>query len=379
MMIDRGYLRALALAAVGWLALFVLFTWTIDPYGVSPLKLRIERFNALKPKRIDIDRYIKPFEVWRDQPRTVFLGTSRIHQSIDPAGFDGTAFGPAYNASIPASTVRENVTHLEQFFRADKQLRAVFAELFLYNFVGPPLVPREKPSLLEDGAALFLSANGAFDAFQTLAFNVARRPAPSYIAPGGFRVPPASITTSFGQAAFIDAIMQIHRKILPEMMPLQTAAFADLDQIVDLCRKNNAELYLLITPNYPWDDYRLHSFGYWPLLEDWLYRVSRYPNVISYSQYNAILEEKPAPFMKYWNDPIHFNLHTGQLMMQAFLGGSDAEIPANFMRRVTPETVGAVAAERRKGLERWSRHNLDFTTAFDRAKAELEADQNQRK
>ena len=162
-------------------------------------------------------------------------------------------------------------------------------------------------------------------------------------------------------------------------MPLQTAAFADLDQIVDLCRKNNAELYLLITPNYPWDDYRLHSFGYWPLLEDWLYRVSRYPNVISYSQYNAILEEKPAPFMKYWNDPIHFNLHTGQLMMQAFLGGSDAEIPANFMRRVTPETVGAVAAERRKGLERWSRHNLDFTTAFDRAKAELEADQNQRK
>jgi hypothetical protein len=38
---------------------------------------------------------------------------------------------------------------------------------------------------------------------------------------------------------------------------------------------------------------------------------------------------------------------------------------------VTPDTVEAVAAERRAGLERWAEHNPDFTTAFDSAKAAM--------
>ncbi len=81
------------------------FTLLIDPYGVSPVHATIQGVNALKPKRLDIDRLIKPYEVWRYQPKTVFLGTSRIHQSIDPSVLDGTRFAPAYNASIPASSL----------------------------------------------------------------------------------------------------------------------------------------------------------------------------------------------------------------------------------------------------------------------------------
>jgi len=104
-MVSPGYLRALGLSVAIWLALFLLFTWTIDPYGVSPLRLSLQGMNAQKPKRIDIDRLIKPYEVWRYQPRTVFLGTSRMHQSMDPAVLDGTSFAPAYNASMPAASM----------------------------------------------------------------------------------------------------------------------------------------------------------------------------------------------------------------------------------------------------------------------------------
>jgi hypothetical protein len=191
------------------------------------------------------------------------------------------------------------------------------------------LVDHEKFSFLDDATALLFSASSAFDAIETLEFNLSRRSINAYIASGGYRVPPASMETSFGQQAFITEIMRIHRDAFPEM-PFQAVGFEALDRIVELCRANGAELYLLITPNYPWDDYRLRSFGYWPRLEEWLRRVSRYPNVLSFSQYNAILEEPPAPHMKYWNDPIHFNLHTGRLMLRAFLGQSDAEIPGTF-------------------------------------------------
>jgi hypothetical protein len=72
--------------------------------------------DAVKPKRLAIDRLIKPYEVRRDQPRSVFLGTSRFHQAIDPADLDGTRFSPAYNASIPGGSLGEMAALLEQFF-----------------------------------------------------------------------------------------------------------------------------------------------------------------------------------------------------------------------------------------------------------------------
>src|SRR5258708_31774842 len=98
-MAASGYFRALVLSLAAWLSLYLLFTWTVDPYGVSPIRVGVHGINDIKPKRLDIDRLIKPYEVWRYQPRTIFLGTSRAHQSLDPSVLDGTRFAPAYNAS----------------------------------------------------------------------------------------------------------------------------------------------------------------------------------------------------------------------------------------------------------------------------------------
>ncbi len=130
-MVSPGYLRALGLSVTIWLGLFVLVTWTIDPYGVSPLRLSLQGMNAQKPKRLDIDRLIKPYEVWRYQPRSVFLGTSRMHQSMDPSVLDGTRFAPAYNASMPAASMDMHAAYLRQYIQLDPNLRTVIVELFL--------------------------------------------------------------------------------------------------------------------------------------------------------------------------------------------------------------------------------------------------------
>ena len=365
-MVERGYLRAFGLSVAVWFGLFLAFTWIIDPYGVSPVQLGLHRINAVKPARVDIDRLIKPLEVWRYQPRTVLLGTSRIHQGFDPAVLDGTSFGPAYNAAIPGATVKESAANLEQFFRLDKNLRVVFVDLYLYSFAGSRPPPFEKSSFLETTSSLFLSAGSLLDALRTVAFNVLERPRMAHIAPGGYWVAPHSFRTSFDQQTFLDAMMKYHHET--PTMSFQSTAFAELDRIVDLCRRNDARLYLLIVPSYPWDDYRLLSMGDWPVLEHWLKRMSAYPNVISFSQYNEVLEEPPEQIMTYWNDPFHFNTHMGRLMLRSILGASDPDIPANFLRPVTSNTVEAVMHERRAGLDQWIDRNRQFTTVFDRAK-----------
>ena len=93
-LIQSRYLLLLALGVAMWTGVSLASILIIDPYGVSPVHVAIAGVNVLKPKRVDVDRLIKPYEVSRHQPRSVFLGTSRIQQSIDPAVLDGTRFAP---------------------------------------------------------------------------------------------------------------------------------------------------------------------------------------------------------------------------------------------------------------------------------------------
>jgi hypothetical protein len=376
-MIERGYLRAFGLNVALLTALFLALTWVVDPYGVSPLRLAWPGVNTVKPKRLAIDRLIKPYEVWRDQPRTIFLGTSRFHEGIDPGGLDGTRFAPAYNASMPGATLVDMATQLEQFFRLDGKARAVFAELFLYHFTSGEPVPPPKPftAMLEgmtrDLAPLFLGAAAVPDSLQTLFVNLSGRPT-AFVAPAGQWTPAANRRSEFHQATSIAYYINQHATTL-KAMALEPQAFAALDRIVELCRLQQAELFLVIAPNHPWDEYRLRSFGYRPLVEEWMRRLSEYPNVLSFAQYNAVVAEPVTGSMTYWFDPLHFNARLGTLMLRSFLGATDPDIPANLLRQVTSATVESVLREQQNGMSDWISENPAYPAAFDQAKTLFEA------
>lgn len=368
--IAKNYVMKLFLLILGWFIIILSFIWIIDPYGVSPVHIRLSHVNTLKPERIDIDRLIKPYEVWRDQPKTVFLGTSRIHQSINPYTLDNTKFAPAYNAAVPASTLSQNAANLEEYFRLDKNLQYVFIELFIYNFIFPqPEAPNKTfNDFLRTSASLTSSADALISAFKTLSFNKSALPVGPYISPRGNWIRPEAFSTkdTFNQKLYIDTIVSIHKNI-PDMI-IQPTAIESLDRIVEICKKHHAKLYMIITPSYPWDDYRLLSLGYWPLLEEWVKKMSAYDNVFSASQYNPLLEEQAGEKMKWWNDPIHFSDNMGHLMLLSFLGAPNPEIPSNLLRAVKPSNLMTVLQERRNGLNQWILKNQQFVTAFNVAK-----------
>ena len=358
-----------ALGALLWSGMALGFIWVVDPYGVSPVKF-VKRVNHFKPMRVDIDRLIKPYEVWRYQPRTVFLGTSRIHQSMDPAALDGTDYAPAYNAAIPSSMLDMTVAQLELYLQINKQLKHVFVELFLYSFIYPQSVaPRiGYAQLLEDAMTLHFSSTGLAAALQTVYFNLARKPAVSNVHAGGYWVYPPDHNPkhAFGAKAYAESIVAVHRNITD--MVIQPTAMTALERLINTAQKNGVTLHMVLTPNYPWDDYRLLSLGYWPLVEDFYRKLSRYENVISFAQYNVLVEEPDRDGMQYWNDPLHFSLKMGRQMIKAMLGTPDPAVPPNFMRRLNRENVEALLTERRSGLEDWALRNRDFVEAFEHAK-----------
>jgi hypothetical protein len=367
--VSPGYLRALALSVAIWLALFLLFTWTIDPYGVSPLRLSLQGMNAQKPKRVDIDRLIKPYEVWRYQPRTVFLGTSRVHQSLDPSVLDGTRFAPAYNASMPAGSMDMHAAYLRQYVQLDRSLRTVIVELFLPNFIGRPagLEFGTWSEFIRNAATLFGSADTLWDSASTLVYNVFSGRPTFQVSAGGYLDRPAGRDTQEpfeGFAAYIwsDKVGE------PDRATFNQAAFDSVLEIIETARANNLELIFLVTPSHGYADYYYDAIGAWAVIEQWLAKLSGQATLYSFSQPNDWIDEPITPDMTYWNDTFHFSLRMGRGILTSLAGIPLSGRPDNFMEQLTPERVRSHIDNRRQAVRRWAQANPSLVAPFEEAR-----------
>jgi hypothetical protein len=365
-MIHPRYLAALLLGVFLWVAVYFGVTLFVDPFGVSPLRLSIARVNEFKPRRLDIDRLIKPYEVWRYQPKTVFLGTSRIHQSLDPAALDGTRFAPAYNASIPASSLGLNISHLQQYVEFDPQLRSVVVELFLYNFLGQGQEhsPKDYYEYLRNSLGLFISADALWAALQTVGYNLTKSRPAYEIKPGGYYYYPPGHNAQSPFAGFPAGIWKLHDE-RPDGMKLHEPAMDAVRTIIDLCRRHGLELIFVLSPNHAYDDYYVDAIDAWPTVEEWLGRLSRLDATIySFSQPNPWVYEPVSERMRYWNDPYHFSLEMGGAMLRTLAGIRSEGVPHNFAQRLTPDNVAAQVESRRVAVREWAKANPEFVAAF---------------
>lgn len=214
-----------------------------------------------------------------------------------------------------------------------------------------------------------ISNDALFDAIKTVAHNLKKPGTPAYIAKEGYRIPASDFNpgTTFNDATFIHAVLYYYRH---EPMALNPDAFKSLDRIVEIARQHHIKLHMFLTPNYPWDNYRLMTLGYWPMWEAWMRKIASYHDVISFSQYNQYMEEAPTlnPKMQWWNDPIHFSLKMGEMMLNDYLGHPSKQTPANFMQSINPNTVESIITERRNSTLRWAATHREFVDNFDDAK-----------
>ena len=184
--------RYLVVLVWSWLlgaAAVVGFTVLVDPIGISPVRIAIAGFNTLKPLQQDYDWIVKRYDVGRNQPTTVFMGSSRIKQSVDPKLFAGTAFAPAYNGGLNGSAnLAETRAYLRDYLKADKNLHHVFIEAFATALldlapIGPFVrsadgehEPTDCPRIwtwsdIADMASAFFSMSGLNSAIRTVVAN----------------------------------------------------------------------------------------------------------------------------------------------------------------------------------------------------------------
>lgn len=366
-----GILAPLAAGIAFWAVLFLGFILAIDPYGVSPLGLRLEGVNDAKPKRKDIDRIVKPLEVWLRQPRTLFLGTSRTHQSVDPAELAGTRFAPAYNAAVPNGSLALNTSYLRFYADINLRLEYVFVELFLYHFL-VPVQPVDPPpqdplpderfgyrDLGEKAVSLLFSADALFDAVQTLAFNLGDAPREPQVMPGGYyRYPPGhDARTQF--SGFPQFIWTLHPRP-PLVLGFNEPVFAELSEMRQLAAVNGLELAFYLTPNHAIYDYYVEVAGAWDAMAALMRRLAEIGDVYSVAQPNRLSHEPIRTPMTYWYDPFHYSLAMGAAITGALAGRPDPSLPDDFLVPLTSDRVPQLIAERRRAVQDWAAANPDW-------------------
>lgn len=373
-MIAPRYLTMLVLGLLIWVSAFVALSLFIDPYGVSPFRVAMVGVNQIKPKRVDIDRLLKPYEVWRYQPKTVFLGTSRIHQSLDPAVLDGTRFAPAYNASIPASSLGLNISHLQQYLELNPQLRTVVVELFLYYFLGQPQErpPKDFSEYLRNSLNLFISGDTLWASMQTLAYNFAGGRPQNEIAPRGHFLYQKGHNARGFFAGYAAGIWKSHAT-RPDGMRLHEPAFGAVRELIDLCRERRLELIFVLGPAHAYEEYYYEATGAWTVVREWLKRLSTEGATIwSFSQPNDWVYEPVSERMRYWYDPYHFTLEMGRGVLRTIAALPPGDLPPNFAMRLTPDVVDDHVDARRAAIREWAKANPGFVAAFHEEKRRFE-------
>jgi hypothetical protein len=391
--------RYLATMALVWLiaaATVACFNLLVDPIGISPLRIAIAGFNQAKPLRHEHDWIVKRYDVSRNQPRTIFMGSSRIKQSIDPKVAAGTPFAPAYNAAINNSAVFPEVkSYLRYYLTADQNLRHVFIEAFATALFADqePVPTREVPagpfviaqvakdadlanaantrppkvqfgfaSDVADLASVFFSVGGVKSAIRTVAIN-RNSPSESSLRDDGF-APIALAPHHFSVRNVFNFVL--YTGLWRRGQPVAPATIAAAKEMIEDCKLHQVDCYFFVSPLHADALFAAYYLGLWPQLEELKRTLAELTPTYDFTRYNDLIDERIGPVV-YWPEAFHFAPALGELMTKAMIGMRTPNMPANFGAVVDKNNIEANLAAWREERDRWIAQHPDSVARMKKA------------
>lgn len=164
MMSFATYLRTLTLTAV-LMALAVLGVIMLtDPYGL----LGHDVVPGAKPQAYNQAAAAKAARFGRAQPKSLFIGNSRIDVGIDPETLP-EHLQPAFNYGIPGEGILQSALRLPELLNEQPDIKHVYVLLDFLDFIGrDPQGPFLPPDRV-DNLTLWFSTSALSDAAVTLA------------------------------------------------------------------------------------------------------------------------------------------------------------------------------------------------------------------
>jgi hypothetical protein len=375
------YLALMASSLVLAAVIVVGFTLLVDAIGISPFRVAIAGFNAAKPFRHDYDWIVKRYDVLRMQPTTIFMGSSRVKQSIDPGLLANTGFAPAYNGGINGSAAYEEIkSYLQYYAGVDKNLHYVFIEAFAAVMLSydqqpgmrPPLdpdarerigvaAPRMRPDAVRFGraadiadfASVFFSMSGVSSAVRTISVNRQQR-SPAGSQPEDGFAPVALAPHHFSVRNVLNFVT--HTRLLQRGGEVPPRIFAAARQMIATCEWYQVQCRFFVSPLHADVLLIMNHLGLWPELEKLKRGLAQLAPTYDFTRYNHVIDERIGPVV-YWPEAFHFAPALGALIARAMTGLRTPDMPENFGVLLDSKNIDANLAAWRQERDQWiARH-----------------------
>jgi hypothetical protein len=346
-----GYLRGIAIGTAIGAMCIGLAVDVIDPFGLSPISISISNINTIKVGRNNHDRLVKPYYAARLRPKTIIMGTSRVKHTFNPALIRAD-FAPAYNAGVDALKMAEAKQLLGIYFRDNLPIEHLWLEVFPAQFrfdtwgKPRPVAGQNKLADMLDMTFSLAAIQESFATFRAsfLKSDVAVQ-ADGWEASGDV----GHIGPNFVSPQFVAALKHFHP------MPLQENAFADLDDIINMCAARGIDLKLFIGPIHP-----VMGYLYWATeregLQQWFSRVSSKHDVVSFLTDAEFVEHELDRPKVYYTDSSHFSVRAAKIIMDDL-----AAFPVLRHGRVlNRDTASAIFRQWQDQLQDWTDLNPQY-------------------
>jgi hypothetical protein len=374
----RQYLVRSLLTLLTLLGLLGLFNLAVDPYGLFHL-VDVKGFNQQKEGvRFDI-RFTKALQLPLVAPETVLIGSSRVHDGIDPDHPLLQEYPPVYNLGVDLARIHEEVGLLNHAIANGNIKRVIFGIDFFMFDAAELTNPTYDASLI--GRKIYpydylyqpFFSKEAFEAsWRTLQISHATPDRKEFL-PNGYR--PADQT--FYHLLDYPKLHYYTNSIFLSSDPSSTPyygvfytteqVFQDFDTFLRTCQDHHIECILFITPAHATlDGEAVRAAGLWDTLENWKRRLvtiaDRYHVPLwDFSGYNSITTEPVRTPMKYYWDSSHFTEVTTDLILTRLLddAASPGKVPDDFGQVITPQNIEAHLAEIRQARAKYAAANPD--------------------
>lgn len=312
----------IVLIVLGFLASVALFLGVfiaaVDPYGVNTFGIAVLGKDVPRAGRAERDRIIRPLDVAAQQPRTIFLGTSRTKQALNPTLLADTPLAPAYNAGIDKASLSETRAMLQDAIREDRNLRYVFIELNPGQF----FVGGEKTANVQTLMSAWpwlLTTDAIATARDTLADAIHGRTIKFSVRPDGLQANlPAPSNPSRWAYEFFQFWRARDLSVKQELSPLM---FGQINQMRADCEAAQIRCEFYTVPMSPPVMAAFYLDQSLDVFIEWKRRLAAFGGVVDFSYPGTLFWEtgQGATRLTYWKDTGHYSLEGGKLLVNSLL------------------------------------------------------------
>ena len=357
----RSYNFLFLIMAFMPMASVALFNWAIDPYDLfnTPNWWGV---NHEKIKKDNNDRLFKAVDIIRLQPKTILMGSSRTKQGLDPEHPAINNNRLAYNLAINGPNTYEVRRYIEHAIANQPDLQQIILgiDFFMFNssLDNQPSFEEKriekKHIILSDAINALFSLDTLDISRKTIAASFKTEEQNNLYGENGF-MPNRKADDGATKWRFEQSI-QLYFNLHSDYQFSQEY-WSDFVKIVELCRQNNIDLKVFISPAHATQWESIEVTGRWDTFEQWKRELVKVTPVWDFSGFNSVTTEAIKAKMNNYVDNSHYSPAIGNLILNRIFDYKPEDIPQDFGILLTTENIEQHLAKIRSDRLVWTKNH----------------------